>query len=164
VSRRSGRSAGGAPLQLAHFVPFRLNRLAAAVSEHLALVYRARFALEVPEWRVLATVGEAADCTAQYIAASTRMHKSRVSRAIASLRRRGLLERAVSVRDRRALHLRLSHAGARLYARLVPLALARERELLACLSAAELRAFALALGRLEGSLELGEPPHPNLLA
>src|SRR5262249_46528615 len=93
-------------LRLSGFMPFRLYRLAAGVSQHLSDIYRPRFALEVPEWRVLVTVGEDRGCTAQYVAASTRMHKTRVSRALASLRRRGLIERAASAHDKRALQLR----------------------------------------------------------
>jgi len=141
-------------LRLSGFVPFRLNRLAAEVSQHLSAVYRARFALEVPEWRVLATVGEQRGCTAQDVAASTRMHKTRVSRAIASLRGRGLLERAPSARDRRELTLRLTRAGRRLYGELVPLALARERALLRSMSPEELRGFRAGLDRLESHLGL----------
>ncbi len=150
----TARASARALLRLPQFVPFRLNRLAGAVSEHLAAIYRGRFDLEVPEWRVMATVGQERGCTAQFIAASTRMHKTRVSRAIAQLRGRGLIERAPSSTDRRALQLRLSGSGRRLYAQLVPLALAREEELLASLSPPERRAFLVALGRLETHLGL----------
>jgi DNA-binding MarR family transcriptional regulator len=137
-------------------VPFRLNRLAAAVSQHLSAVYRARFALEIPEWRVMATVGQDLGCTAQHVADSTRMHKTRVSRAIAQLARRGLIERVASERDRRERALRLTRAGRRLYAKLVPLALARERALLACMSGAERRSLLRGLDRLEQFLGLHE--------
>ena len=150
----TARSSERATLRLPAFVPFRLNRLASAVSEHLAAIYRGRFALEVPEWRVMATVGQERGCTAQFIAASTRMHKTRVSRAIAQLRARGLIERAASSTDRREMQLRLSAAGRRMYAQLVPLALAREEELLACMGAGERRAFLGALERLESHLGL----------
>ena len=150
----TARSSTRALLRLPQFVPFRLNRLAGAVSEHLAAIYRGRFGLEVPEWRVMATVGQERGCTAQFIAASTRMHKTRVSRAIAQLRARGLLERAASSTDRRELQLRLSASGRRLYTQLVPLALAREEELLAGLNPAERRAFLGALERLEAHLGL----------
>jgi len=150
----TARSSARAPLLLPQFVPFRLNRLATAVSEHLAAIYRGRFGLEVPEWRVIATVGQERGCTAQFIAASTRMHKTRVSRAIAQLRARGLLERAASRSDRRELQLRLSASGRRMYAQLVPLALAREEELLAALSLPERRVFLIALGHLEEHLGL----------
>jgi len=149
------RAATPPILQLAEFVPFRLNRLAAAVSEHLATVYRGRFGLEVPEWRVLVTIGQRSDCTAQQIVASTRMHKTRVSRAVASLLRRALVERAPSRADGRELHLRFTAAGRRLYASLVPLALARERELLTCLGSAQRGAFLRGLAALESTLALG---------
>jgi DNA-binding MarR family transcriptional regulator len=148
------RPAARPTLRLPAFVPFRLNRLADAVSEHLAAIYRGRSALEIPEWRIIATVGQERGCTAQFIAASTRMHKTRVSRAIAQLLTRGLIERAASPHDRRAMQLRLSGAGRRLYAQLVPLALAREEELLGCLSVPERRAFLAALARLESHLKL----------
>ena len=150
----TARSADRATLRLATFVPFQLNRLAVAVSEHLAAIYRGSFALEIPEWRVIATVGQARGCTAQFIAASTRMHKTRVSRAIAQLRKRGLLERAPSPHDRREMRLRLSAEGRRLYAQLVPLALAREEALLTCLTATQRRGFRAALVRLESHLGL----------
>src|SRR5580704_2546071 len=142
------------PLQLGDFVPFRLNRLAAEVSEHLATVYRERFGLEIPEWRVMATVGPERGCTAQYIARSTRMHKSRVSRAIAHLEKRGLMTRVTSSADRREMELRLTKAGRRVYAELVPLALERESILLACLTREQLRAFTMGLDCLETFLGL----------
>lgn len=147
-------SAPRAALHLARFVPFRLNRLAVAVSQYLAIIYRDRFALEIPEWRVIATVGARHGCTAQQIAASTRMHKTRVSRALLQLRRRGLIARQASRHDRREQPLSLTAAGRRLYAQLVPLVLGRERQLLGCLSAAERRAFDAALRRLEEFLGL----------
>lgn len=141
-------------LRLRAFVPFRLNRLADGVSRELSRIYRQRFALEVPEWRVLATVGAERGCTAQFIVASSGMHKTRVSRAIADLIGRGLIERAASARDRRELPLRLSAAGRRLSAQLVPLVLTREALLLACLTDSERRAFLAALAKLESQLGL----------
>jgi DNA-binding MarR family transcriptional regulator len=141
-------------LKLESFVPFRLNRLATGVSEYLSEVYKRRFGLEIPEWRVIATVGPGFGCTAQQIAESTRMHKTRVSRAIAHLVERGLVERTSNADDRREMELRLTTAGRTLYAELVPLALERERALLACLNEEDLRAFNRGLDRLEEFLKL----------
>src|SRR5262249_33527722 len=95
-------------LLLTNYTPFRLNRLATGISEHLAQLYKQRFGLEVAEWRVIATVGPAWTCTAQHIADSTRMHKTRVSRAIAHLVQRGLVERTCNADDRREMELRLT--------------------------------------------------------
>src|SRR5215475_12205629 len=143
-----------ASLHLPSFVPFRLNRLAVAVSNYLSVIYRERFGLDVPEWRVMATVGPERGCTAQYIAGSTRMHKTRVSRAIAHLEQKGLMTRVTSSEDRREMDLRLTKAGQRMYAELVPLALERERPLLACMTKEQLRAFTSGLDRLEMFLGL----------
>lgn len=152
----SSPSPPGEPtLELGNFVPFRLNRLASEVSEHLAGIYRERFGLDIPEWRVMATVGPTtAGCTAQYIASSTRMHKTRVSRAIAHLEKRGLMTRVIRSDDRREMELRLTRAGRRMYSELVPLALERESILLASLTRDQLRAFTTALDCLETFLGL----------
>ena len=141
-------------LVLERFVPFRLNRLADAVSVNLSQIYRERFGLEVSEWRVLVTVGQQAECTAQHIASSTRMHKTRVSRAVASLEDRTLLAKTSNAVDAREMFLGLTKAGRRMYAALVPLALHRELSLLSCLSDTERRAFLGALSKLEAALEL----------
>ena len=52
-------------------MPYRLNRLAVGASNHLSDIYRERFGLDIPEWRVMATVGSQHGCTAQHIAQST---------------------------------------------------------------------------------------------
>lgn len=150
------RSVKQATLRLGSFVPFRLNRLAAEVSSHLSEIYRERFGLEIPEWRVLVTIAPEGGCTAQQIASSTRMHKTRVSRAIAYLMEKGLIERASDSDDRREMPLQLTKAGRRMYSELMPLALERERALLACMSKEELRGFVVALDRLESFLGLSE--------
>jgi DNA-binding MarR family transcriptional regulator len=141
-------------LLLTHYTPFRLNRLAQGVSDHVAEVYKHKFGLEIPEWRVIATVGPMWSCTAQHIADTTRMHKTRVSRAIANLVRRELVERTSNADDRREMELRLTKAGRAMYTELAPLALERERALLACLNEDELRSFHEALDRLEEFLGL----------
>jgi DNA-binding MarR family transcriptional regulator len=141
-------------LELAGFVPYRLNRLAVGVSNHLSDIYRERFGLDIPEWRVMATVGSQHGCTAQHVAESTRMHKTRVSRAIAHLEERDLVERASSAADRREREVRLTKAGRRMYAELVPLVLERERQLLACLTREQLRGFLVGMEALESFLGL----------
>lgn len=141
-------------LELIGFVPYRLNRLAAGISNHLSDVYRERFGLDVPAWRVMATVGSRHGCTAQHIVESTRMHKTRVSRVIAHLEERGLIERTASAADRRQREVRLTKAGRRTYAELVPLVLERQRELLSCLTREELRGFLAGVEALEGFLGL----------
>jgi len=141
-----------ANLDLESFLPFRLNRLADAVSRQLAEVYQERFGIDVPSWRILATLGPGNSFTAQSIAEATRMHKTRVSRAVAELSALGLLTRIESTADRREVLLGLTVKGRRLYQKLVPVALERERELFSCLGQSEMEAFLIGLERMERGL------------
>jgi DNA-binding MarR family transcriptional regulator len=144
-----------AKLDLFRFVPFRLNRLAAEVSAALSSEYQERYGLDIPEWRVLATLGFRAEpCSAQYIAHCTRTHKSTISRAVTALMRRQLVERVENEDDRREFALRMTRKGRALYEELIPRLLRKEREIMSCLTAQERESFALALGKIEKSLEL----------
>jgi len=145
----------GATLDLFRFVPFRLNRLAAEVSAALSSEYQARYGLDIPEWRVLATLGFRDDaCSAQYIAHCTRTHKSTISRAVTALMERQLVERVENEDDRREFALRMTRQGKTLYQKLIPRLLRREQEILSCLSAQERKEFARILGKIENSLDL----------
>src|SRR5215510_11133726 len=94
AATRGGSAAPGARLDLFHFMPFRLNRLAAEVSSALSAEYQARYGLDIPSWRVLATLGFRRDaCSAQYIADCTRTHKSTTSRAVTPLMERQIVDR-----------------------------------------------------------------------
>jgi DNA-binding MarR family transcriptional regulator len=161
----ASKSAGGtrdesapikpAALDLFKFVPFRLNRLAAEVSSALSSEYRERYGLDIPEWRVLATLGFRNEaCSAQYIAHCTRTHKSTISRAVTALMARQLVERVENAHDRREFQLRMTSKGKALYQQLIPRLLRREQEILSCLSAEERRNFAHLLGKIEKSLDL----------
>jgi DNA-binding MarR family transcriptional regulator len=155
----SGSVAEGASrkgrLDLFKFVPFRLNRLAAEVSQALSSEYQARYGLDIPEWRVLATLGFRKEaCSAQYISQCTRTHKSTISRAVTALLERELIERVANADDRREFRLRMTRKGKALYDELIPRLLRREQEILACLSARERKEFGRLLGKIETSLDL----------
>ncbi len=154
-SRKDDASKKGPTLDLFKFVPFRLNRLAAEASSALSSEYEEPYGLDVPGWRVLATLGfRNEECSAQYIAHCTRTHKSTISRAITTLEKKRLVERVENEDDRREFDLRLTRKGKALYAKLIPRLLHREREILSCLSARECKDFARLLGKIEGGLGL----------
>ncbi len=144
-----------ANLNLFEFVPFRLNRLAAEVSSALSTEYAERDGLDIPGWRIMATLGFRGDaCTAQYIAHCTRTHKSTISRAVTTLLERGLIERVENENDRREFRLGLTRQGWALYHSLIPRLLRRESEIMACLSEDERAAFIAALSKIERQLDL----------
>ncbi|HEY2210447.1 MAG TPA: MarR family transcriptional regulator [Bradyrhizobium sp.] len=154
-SRQENASKKGSKLDLFRFVPFRLNRLAAEASAALSGEYQERYGLDIPEWRVLATLGFRSEaCSAQYVAHCTRTHKSTISRAVTALLRRQLIERVENEDDRREYRLRMTRKGKALYEELIPRLLRKEQEILSCLSAQERKDFALMLGKIEKSLDL----------
>ena len=144
-----------ARLDLFKFVPFQFNRLAAEVSSALSAEYAVRYGLDIPEWRVLATLGFRNDaCSAQYISDCTRTHKSTISRAVTALLARQIVERVENAEDRREFRLRLTRKGRSLYEELIPRLLRKEQDILSCLSAQERKDFAALLGKIETGLDL----------
>jgi DNA-binding MarR family transcriptional regulator len=142
-------------LDLFRFVPFRMNRLSAELSNALSSEYQQRYGLDIPEWRLLATLGFRNDpCSAQYVSDCTRTHKSTISRAVTALMQRQFIERVENEDDRREFRLRLTRKGRMLYEELIPRLLRREQEILACLSAQERKDLAALLGKIEKSLGL----------
>jgi DNA-binding MarR family transcriptional regulator len=151
-------------IDLERFVPFRLNRLAVEVSRALAQVYGERFGIDIPEWRIIATLGDRGRARAQDIALSTRMHKSVVSRAVARLIELGWVARSANARDRREAPLSLTVAGFRVYEQLIPIVLGYQNYLLGCLNAGERRTLEQLLDKLERRLALPcrpERPEPR---
>jgi len=160
AERREDAANRGLKLDLFHFVPFRLNRLAAEVSAALSSEYRERYGLDIPEWRVLATLGFRNEaCSAQYIAHCTRTHKSTISRAVTTLMTRQLIERVENEDDRREYRLRMTRKGSALYEELIPRLLLKEQDILSCLSPREQKDFAVMLGKIEQRLGLIQTAH-----
>lgn len=124
-------------LELEKFLPYRLSVLAQLVSESLHDLYAGPFELSVTQWRVMAALGRFAPLTASDVGQRIVMDKVAVSRAVAGLMKRGLVERATDLEDRRRASLRLTAKGRTIHAQIVPLALKYEAELYEALSVDE---------------------------
>jgi DNA-binding MarR family transcriptional regulator len=116
-------------LQLEAFLPYRLNRIAAAVSQDFRSVYGPHHDLTIPEWRVLATLGQFEQISAKEIGRHSAMHKTKVSRAVQALEERRWLRRRESEADRREEILTLTASGQKAYREIVPKAVAFERRI-----------------------------------
>jgi len=134
--------------RLADFVPYRMSVTTNAVSDLIAGEYRARFGLKVPEWRVMAVLGDLGSQTQRELVGATRMDKVAVNRACKVLEERGLVTRSPNTRDGRSHHLALTGAGRAMFDEIMPLALDMEKRLFACLSASEADEFKATLGKL----------------
>jgi DNA-binding MarR family transcriptional regulator len=126
-----------AGLDLEHFLPYRLSVLSNRVSQCIAQAYAERFGIGITEWRVIAVLGRDCGLSANAVAERTAMDKVAVSRAVARLLERGLLQRDTHGDDRRRSVLELSEAGYGIYDEVVPVARGYEQRLLAPLDDAE---------------------------
>ncbi|MBJ6127296.1 MarR family winged helix-turn-helix transcriptional regulator [Microvirga splendida] len=142
-----------AKLQLEAFLPYRLNRIAAAVSQDFRSVYGPHHDLTIPEWRVLATLGQFEAMSAKAIGRHSAMHKTKVSRAVRALEERRWLRRRPSEEDRREEILTLTAQGEKAYRQIVPKALAFEHRLLEQLGP-DAGPLLAALGRLEAVIKV----------
>jgi DNA-binding MarR family transcriptional regulator len=144
-------------LTLSEFLPYQLSITSNAVSDLIARSYQGRFGLKIPEWRVMAVLGERASVTQRDLVAATAMDKVTVNRASKALVERGLLGRAPNETDGRSHHLALTAVGRELYDQIVPLALSVEAELETVLTGDEAKVLAGMLERLRtkaGNIDL----------
>jgi len=152
------RSNTDTRLDLDHFLPYRLSVLTNRVSSAIARHYADRFGMTIPEWRVMAVLGQGGELSAREVAQRTAMDKVQVSRAVASLVTAKRVQRQADGTDGRVSRLSLTRKGSAIYDEIVPLALHLEELLLAPLSSAERSALdALMLKLARQIAHLGLP-------
>ena len=123
--------------ELAGFLPYQLSVTSNAVSSLIAERYRKRFGLKIPEWRVMAVLGDSGSLTQRALTAATVMDKVAVNRAVKVLEERGLIGRVPNPDDGRSHLLALTAEGRAIHGEVMPLARATERELLGGLAPEE---------------------------
>ncbi|HNR77543.1 MAG TPA: MarR family transcriptional regulator [Parvularculaceae bacterium] len=143
-------AAGG--LNLAAFLPYRIAVLARTLSERLGAAY-ADEGLTIPEWRVLAVVSQENAVAARDVVARTPMDKMAVSRAVASLEKKGLVARQPAS-DRRVSAIRLSDEGRRIADRVAGIALRFEADIVGGMTGTERDLFLESLAKLEAAAGL----------
>ncbi len=134
--------------RLADFLPYRLSVTSNAVSQRIAQEYRNRWGLSVPEWRVMAVLGDSGPLTQRDLTSLTIMDKVAVNRACKVLEDRGLAVRRPNAQDGRSHLLELTAEGKAMHGQIMPLALEMERRLFASFTDDEVEAFRSLLGRV----------------
>ena len=144
-------------LALDRFLPYQLSVLTNRVSDAIARQYSERFDLTIPEWRVMAVLGNTPGLSASEVAARTAMDKVQVSRAVANLVENGRVDRAADAQDGRITRLALSPRGQAIYHQVAPLALDLEARLIATLSAGERASLDAIMHKLSRQIALLSP-------
>ncbi len=127
------------PLELEHFLPYRLSVLSNTISQDIAREYHSRFGLSITEWRAMAVLArfDQDELSARQVAERTTMDKVAVSRAVGKLVSRGLTSRTIHQDDRRRSVLALTPKVWFIHNQVTPLARRYEREVLQKLTAEE---------------------------
>ncbi|RKF21115.1 MarR family transcriptional regulator [Altericroceibacterium spongiae] len=134
--------------RLSDFLPYLLSITSNAVSARIAVEYHDKVDLKVPEWRVMAVLGDAGSLTQRDLTRLTVMDKVAVNRACKVLEDRGLASRKPNEQDGRSHLLELTRAGRRMHDEIMPVAQEMEKRLFANFSDAELQTFREMLDRV----------------
>jgi DNA-binding MarR family transcriptional regulator len=134
---------------------WRLHRLGKLSDRATAAAYADELGLGVAEGRALAAVGAFGPLSVNDLAAHAHLDKAQASRAAQMLVERELVLKSASDSDARAVVLSLSRRGAALHQRVMALIDRRNREIMACLSAAERKVLLATIDRLIAHAEAG---------
>lgn len=135
---------------LQNFLPYLLNQAAEESSLAFQKIYKDRYGILRTEWRVLFHLGIYGRMTASEIGERSKMHKTKISRAVQKLTERRFLTRARDDGDRRVEHLELTTAGKAAYRDLRGIAEVYNGTLDGGLSSEEMRILRVALRKLAG--------------
>lgn len=116
---------------LTDFTPFLLNIAAEATSAGFQQHYKAKYGMLRTEWRVVFHLGQYGPMHAKDICDRARIHKTKVSRAVAALEKKRFLLRDEETRDKRHEVLSLTRQGRAVFRELFDAARTYDAELMA---------------------------------
>jgi DNA-binding MarR family transcriptional regulator len=135
-------------LDLDRYVPGLITFLANKLSRSASAIYRRNFQVGINEWRVMSQLALEPWISASRICGVIGIDKSVVSRSLALLEGRGLVQGQDAKGTPRRRLMALTGSGRALHDRMIAVALERERRLLACLTPAEQASLVNMLDRL----------------
>ena len=144
---------------LDNYVPALLTHLALKVSGGAAAIYRRQFGISVTDWRIMALLAGEPWMTAGRVSEMYGYDKAAVSRGLASMLGKGLIETRFQGNNRRRQYIALTPAGLKMHDEIVQIALAREALLVAGLTVEERADLVRLLTRMSAAIPSlsGEP-------
>ena len=139
----------GTQTRLSDFLPYRMAITSNAVSSLIAGEYRNQFGLKIPEWRIMAVLGDAGALTQRDLVRATFMDKVAVNRACKVLEDRALVQRSPNEADGRSHHLELTEAGRAMHGQSWPQAVSIYDTIFAALTPRETEKLRTLLDKLQ---------------
>lgn len=147
------RSLTEAPQKLEDLLLYRLSRLSAIAGSAVVRLCEGRYGITRREWRIILQLVESGALQSSELADQVQLDRARTSRAVSSLVAKRLVHREVQPGDRRRVLLTLTDPGRALHASLFPQVVRINLDLLAALSADEVRRFDQNLHQLRAQAE-----------
>jgi DNA-binding MarR family transcriptional regulator len=138
-------------LDLAQYVPYLLNRAGRRIADVFTREL-AGYGLTLPMWRVMASLRSEGPQRLGVLSELTAIETSTLSRLLGQMQHRGLVRRARSRGDARAIAVSLTRRAAALTDRIVPLASRYERVALQGMSDAEVAILKRLLAQMHENL------------
>lgn len=146
--------------RLTDFLPYLMAITSNAVSSRIADEYRLRFGLRIPEWRVMAVLGDGGSMTQREMVNATVMDKVAINRACKVLEERGLVARSPNQRDGRSHHLELTPEGRALYAQVMPMTFEMFERIFTRIEPSEQQALKTLLSRIRDGVQAIDEGNP----
>ncbi|OZI71306.1 MarR family winged helix-turn-helix transcriptional regulator [Bordetella genomosp. 12] len=138
--------AGGV-LPVEDFLTFRVNQLSAAFERQWTRFMREQAGVSLSEWRILAMLKDGSSTFARLVD-GTGVNRALLHRSARALEALNLVTITDTPGDARSTTLTLTGAGKKLLAKVLPLALERQRHLLGVLSPDERQTLYRVIGKL----------------
>jgi DNA-binding MarR family transcriptional regulator len=132
-------------------IPYLIGAISNILSIGGSRLYRRAYNIGLTEWRLMWVLAIAPRITAQRASQIMGLDKAAVSRAVAVLERRGLVQVAADPADSRQRIIELSETGTESHGRIIIVAAERERRLLAPFTKDEIRVLAGLLRRMHAN-------------
>jgi DNA-binding MarR family transcriptional regulator len=144
--------------ELRNFFPYLVRMYYKAVSHRVRDIYQSLYGLSVDEWRTMANLYDYEPMTAKEIVNRSSINKVNVSRAIASLQNRNLIERHEDPTDRRRVLVCLTAQGKRILNDLIPLVKEAEQDMLSALTPDEQDTLIRLMDKVKKQAAAGQTP------
>lgn len=132
---------GRSVIDLNTYIPSFLSTINNALSRGASQRYREQFGIGIVEWRVMSMLAIEPNIQAVRIGEVICTDKGQVSRALLKLSEANLLESEIVSADVRKKNWRLNEAGYAMHARILEIAIERERKLIAGCDPEDVEAF-----------------------
>lgn len=143
----------GQTLDLERYIPAFVTFIANKLSRSATVLYQEKFGVNVTEWRIMSLLAIEPGITAARVCSVIGFDKGPVSRTLAGMQERNLVEIKTGKFDGRTHSISLTPKGRTKHDAVIVAALERERRLLSCLNSNERETLIDLLRRVHSNLE-----------